>query len=117
MPVGPTPTSSLDDPHGLVVVGVVRLTATQRQAFGLLLVAAATAPVAVLTNYLLVTRYLGDFFPMVAVGTVFALVSILQATQRRLVANRLVVGALAISGIITSVINLNLQEQGFTYFG
>jgi len=101
----------------LVVVGVVRLTSSQRIGFGLLMGAAATAPVAILTNYLLATRYLADFFPLVAVGTVFALVSVLEATQRRPTLNRLVIGALALSGVVTTAVNLNLWEQGFSYFG
>lgn len=101
----------------LVVAGVVRLTSTQRIGFGLLMAAAATAPVAILTNFLLSTRYLGDFVPLIAVGTVFALVSVLEATQRRSALNRLVIGALVLSAIVTAAVNLNLWEQGFSYFG
>lgn len=101
----------------LVMVGVVQLTSTQRIGFSLLVAAAATAPVAILTNFLLATRYLGDFVPLITVGTVFALVSVLEATQRRRTLNRLVIGALVISGIVTAAVNFNLWEQGFSYFG
>ena len=100
----------------LVVLGRGGLSMVARQTFAVLMVAAATAPIAVLTLYALTTRYLGDFFPLLAVGTAFALVSLLAALQNH-PARRLVMVALTASAVVTFVINIGLQQQTFTIAG
>lgn len=101
----------------LLIAGVVRLTSEQLLTFALLLGSAATCCIAVLTSWGLTTRYLGDFVPVLAVGTVFALVSLLHWLEHRPIAAWVVTGAVAGSCLITCVINLNLQQESFLIAG
>jgi len=101
----------------LAVVGMAHLTPTQWCTFGLLIVAAATVPLASLTHFALTSRYLGDFVPVLAVGTAFALVSLFGRLDRRPTAARLVTVLIAASAAITFAVNVGLHQQSFLIAG
>ena len=98
----------------MAIVGIVRFTSAQRQAFVILILAAATVPFGALTMYALTTRYLGDFYPVLAVGTVFGLVWLLESAQPHQLRFRLITIGILASAMITTVINFGLQLQTFT---
>ena len=103
----------------MAIVGLVRFTSAQRQAFIVVILAAATVPfgaltIYALTIYALTTRYLGDFYPVLAVGTVFGLVWLLESAQPHQLRFRLITIGILASAMITTVINFGLQLQTFT---
>lgn len=56
-----------------VLFGFVRMDRPEKRAFLLLAVTAALCAIPALTMFSLSTRYLGDFYPLMAIGTIFAL--------------------------------------------
>jgi hypothetical protein len=97
----------------MAIVGLVRFTSAQRQAFIVVILAAATVPFGALTIYALTTRYLGDFYPLLAVGTVFALVWLVELVQPHQLRFRLIAIGILASAVITTIINFGLQLQTF----
>lgn len=55
-----------------VLFGLVRMDRTDKRAFIVLVISAAFCSIPVLTLFSLSTRYLGDFYPLMAIGTIFA---------------------------------------------
>lgn len=55
-----------------VLFGLVQMGRTDKRAFIILVVSAAFCSLPVLTFFSLSTRYLGDFYPLMAIGTIFA---------------------------------------------
>jgi hypothetical protein len=56
-----------------VLLGLVRMDRADKRAFIILVISAALCSIPVLTLFSLSTRYLGDFYPLMAVGTIFAI--------------------------------------------
>ena len=64
-------------PLAATITAVVMILRRRRQRFELgLLAALATMPLVVFTTFTIASRYLGDFFPVLAVGTAFGAVSV-----------------------------------------
>lgn len=95
----------------LAIAGVVRMTDSQWRAFGLLFVAAVTVPVASLAGFTITSRYLGDFVPLLAVGTGFALAALFARLDRNPRAARVAMALIAASAVVTLAVNLGLHEQ------
>jgi len=101
----------------LVLMGAIRLTQAQLRTFGLLMVAAGSCCLAVLTSFGVTTRYLGDFVPLVVVGTAFALVLVVRRLQDMQWVRGIVLVLVCASAMLTLAINLSLQQQSFTIAG
>lgn len=99
---------------GLVVValaGRVRMSRTERQSFTILILAGAACPVVVLTSIALTTRYLGDFFPLVAIGSVFAVAHLMRWLRNRPAAILASSTAVVIVSMATFYVQLQLTSS------
>jgi hypothetical protein len=90
-----------------VLMGRVKMSRIERQSFGILFLASAAGTVVVLTSVALTTRYLGDFFPLMAIGSIYAIAHLLTWLRGRPRAV-LVVTALL---LVVSLGNLFVQLQ------
>jgi hypothetical protein len=83
-----------------VLFGLVRMDRTDKRAFIILVISAAFCSIPVLTFFSLSTRYLGDFYPLMAIGTIFAVAYAarwLKARPRMLVTTTAILTVVALA--------------------
>lgn len=99
------------------VAGLTHMTKGEKRSY--LLLVAATAPLIgpAVGTFAVTSRYLGDFYPVLAVGTVFALVWLLGALEAKPQVQRVVAIGFVSSAVVTYWINQALQQQSFTISG
>lgn len=91
-----------------LLFGFVRMDRTDKRAFVILAISAAFCAIPVLTLFSLSTRYLGDFYPLMAIGTIFAVAygaQRLQPHPRKLVTTTAI---LSVVGLMSFYIQLQL---------
>ena len=83
-----------------VLFGLVRMDRTDKRSFIILVISAAFCSIPVLTFFSLSTRYLGDFYPLMAIGTIFAVAYAarwLKAQPRMLVTTTAILTVVALA--------------------
>ena len=97
----------------LIIIGVVRLTPVQLRSFTLLGLAAASCAATIVTTFALTTRYLGDFVPLLSVGTVFGVFLLIRRHQGGSTVAGVLLGLMALSSALTFLVNLGLHQQSY----
>lgn len=97
----------------MALAGAIAFTRQEAEAFVILALASVTTAAGVLTTWSLTTRYLGDFYPFLAVGTAFALVWLLKSAEDGRVVCRVALVCIALSIPVTFIINQALQQDAF----
>lgn len=81
------------------ILRVVAMDRDELRVFRMFIAAGVASSIAVLTQHGIVTRYLGDFFPLLAIGTVFAVAYGARALLPRPVARTAVATLLIVMGL------------------
>jgi hypothetical protein len=97
----------------LIIIGVVRLTPVQLRSFTLLGLAAASCAALIVTTFALSTRYLGDFVPLLSVGTVFGVFLLIRRHQGGSTVAGVLLGLIVLSSALTFLVNLGLHQQSY----
>ena len=95
----------------LALMRRVSMTRTERQGFWILVVAGAMCPFVVLTSVALTTRYLGEFFPLMAIGSVFAIAHLMSWLRHRPRAILAVSTAIIAAALASFYIQLQLTSS------
>lgn len=95
----------------LALAGAVRMARREKYSFMILLLAAAACTSGTLVASALTSRYVGDFYPVLAIGAVFALAHLARGLRRHLRVLTLGMAALSVVALASFFVELQMTTN------